>query len=91
MATGGLANNANQQAFGEANEINQEENQEQSDIAGGIASLATAGATFGLGAAGFGGGPGGITGGLSSLFGMSPPSKSGGGSSDMSQFGAVIP
>jgi hypothetical protein len=41
VATGGLANSANQNAFGEANQINQQQNQEEADIAGGITSLAT--------------------------------------------------
>ena len=42
VQTGQLANNANQSAFSEANTINQQQNQEQADIFGGIASLATA-------------------------------------------------
>ena len=39
-ATGGLALEAGKNSFGMANEINQEQNQEESDIAGGVASLA---------------------------------------------------
>jgi hypothetical protein len=42
-ATAQVANTANENAFGEANTIQQEENQEESDIAGGITSLAMAG------------------------------------------------
>lgn len=40
-ATGQLANQSNQNAFGEATQINQESNQEQADIFGGVESLAT--------------------------------------------------
>jgi hypothetical protein len=43
VPTGSLANQSNQQAFGEATQINQEQNQEEADIAGGIESLATGG------------------------------------------------
>lgn len=39
--TAGLANQANNNAFGEATEINQEQSQMEADIAGGITSLAT--------------------------------------------------
>lgn len=39
-AYGGLATSANQNAFGEAKQINQEKNQKWADIAGGISALA---------------------------------------------------
>jgi hypothetical protein len=70
VATGGLANNANQQAFGEATEINQQENQEQADIFGGVTSLVA---------------------GIPSLIKSYQSLGGGGGKSDQSQFGAVIP
>jgi hypothetical protein len=54
------ANQANEEAFSEANTINEESNQEESDIAGGITGLAEGGLTFGAGAAGGGGFSGGI-------------------------------
>jgi hypothetical protein len=40
VGTAGAANNANQAAFGEASEIEQQQGQMESDIAGGISSLA---------------------------------------------------
>ena len=70
VATGNLANNANNQAFSQADQINQESNQEQADIFGGIESLATTAIPFAKGIPGLSGG---------------------GGKSDMSQYGAVIP
>ena len=51
-AIAGEATNANQGAFGEASNIQQQENQEQSAIAGGIAGLAMSAATFGAGGIG---------------------------------------
>lgn len=48
-AIGGLANQANTGAFGEANTITTQENQEQNEIASGITSLALTGATGGFG------------------------------------------
>lgn len=51
---GSEAQSANSNAFSEADQIQQEKNQEQADIAGGITSLAVTGATMGLGAAGVG-------------------------------------
>jgi len=48
VGTGGLANEANKNAFGEATQIQQEQAQEEADIAGGITSLAT-GALGGFG------------------------------------------
>jgi hypothetical protein len=60
------ANEANKNAFGEETEINQEQNQEESDIAGGIAGLGMDVATFGAGAAG----GGGLSGGLKALAGV---------------------
>lgn len=42
-STGSLANQSSQIAFGQADQIQQEENQEQADIAGGIESVAGAG------------------------------------------------
>lgn len=49
-ATGQLATSANATAFGEANSIQQEQNQEEADIAGGVTSLAE-GAIGGFGEA----------------------------------------
>lgn len=49
---GSNANSAQGQAFTEADQIQQEKNQEQADIAGGITSLASDAATFGLGGLG---------------------------------------
>jgi hypothetical protein len=53
-ATASAANTAGQNAFGEATEVQNEENQEQADIAGGITSLA------GAAAGGIGGGIGAV-------------------------------
>jgi hypothetical protein len=64
-AFGQQAQSANSNAFQEADQIQQEKNQEQADIAGGITSLAVDAATFGAGAAG----GGGFAGGLSALKG----------------------
>jgi hypothetical protein len=60
LGFGGLSVQSNQNAFGQANQVQQEKNQEQADIAGGIAGLAMDAATFGAGAAGGGGFAGGI-------------------------------
>src|SRR4029077_7311854 len=62
---GSLASSANQGAFGEANQIAQQQNQKEADIAGGITGLAMDAATFGAGAIG----GGGLEGGLSALSG----------------------
>jgi hypothetical protein len=59
-ATASQASGANQNAFGEANTISTEENQEQSEIASGVTSLAMGAATFGAGAMGGGGFEGGL-------------------------------
>ena len=59
VPTAGVANQSNQQAFGEATQINQEQNQEQADIFGGVASLALAPFTGGLSLAGLGKSAGG--------------------------------
>ena len=56
----GATEQGQQNAFGSATQINTEQNQEQADIAGGIAGLAMDTATFGAGAAGGGGLAGGI-------------------------------
>ena len=61
VSTGQLANTSNQNAFGEASAINQQEDQEQADIAGGITSLATAGISGGASLAGAFGGLGNAT------------------------------
>lgn len=52
---GSQAQGANQLAFGETDAIQQEKNQEQADIAGGITGLAMSAATMGLTAGGIGG------------------------------------
>jgi hypothetical protein len=52
VSTGGLAEEANKNAFGEATQINEENNQADADIAGGVTSLAKSALSFGLG--GFG-------------------------------------
>lgn len=49
---GGLASNANEGAFKEESQIRDMQNQEQAEIAGGVASLATDALSFGMG--GFG-------------------------------------
>lgn len=61
----GATTNAQSTAFNAATQVNQENNQEEADIAGGIAGLGMSAATFGAGAAG----GGGIGGGLSALTG----------------------
>jgi len=66
VATGGLATGANQAAFGEASQIQQQQNQLGADIAGGITSLGMGALTFGAGAAG----GGGFAGGLKALTGV---------------------
>jgi hypothetical protein len=63
---GQLANQGGEEAFNEANEIQQESNQEESDIAGGITGLAEGALTFGAGASG----GGGFSGGLKALAGQ---------------------
>lgn len=57
VSTGNLANNANTNAFSEANTINQQSNQAEADIFGGITSLATS-AIPGVASFFKGGGPG---------------------------------
>lgn len=74
-AAAGAGTKAGSLAFGEANEIAQQEAQEDSAIAGGIASAAMGAATFGAGAMG----GGGLAGGLQALTGVSPSSGGGGG------------
>lgn len=59
-AFGEQATAQNASAFKEADQIQQEKNQAQADIAGGITSLAMDAATFGVGAAGGGGFAGGL-------------------------------
>lgn len=54
-AIAGSAISANQGAFGEASQINQQQNQKWADIAGGITSLGMDAASFGAGALGGGG------------------------------------
>jgi hypothetical protein len=54
-AYGSLTSGANQAAFSEATKIQDMKNQEQADIAGGVASLAMDAASFGAGALGGGG------------------------------------
>jgi hypothetical protein len=56
---------SNQNSFQQASTIQQQQNQEDQEIAGGVASLAMSGATFGAGAMG----GGGLEGGLSALAG----------------------
>jgi hypothetical protein len=65
VGTAGAANEANKNAFGEASAITQQQNQMESDIAGGITNLATGIATGGISGftSGFGGGGGGMSGG----------------------------
>ena len=62
------ASGANSQAFGQANTINQQQNQETADIVGGITGIATGGlsalATGGLGALAGGVSPGGVSPGM---------------------------
>jgi hypothetical protein len=50
VGTAGAANEANKNAFSEADTIQQQINQEQADIAGGVTDLAMAGASGGAGA-----------------------------------------
>ena len=60
VQAGQSGTSANQAAFGEADEIAQQEAQEDQAIAGGITGLATSALTFGAGAAGGGGFSGGM-------------------------------
>ena len=71
LGFGGLATQSNQNAFGQANQVQQEKNQEQADIAGGVAGLAMDAATFGAGAMATtpGGNSAGFFGGLQALAG----------------------
>jgi hypothetical protein len=66
-AFGSLTTGANQNAFGEATQVQNMKNQKEAEIAGGVASLAMDAATFGAGAMG----GGGISGGLKALTGVS--------------------
>lgn len=86
VATGGLANNANTTAFGEANTINQQEIAEQNEIASGVSSLALAGATFGAGASGGGGFSGGINALVNPESLMNPGGGGGGGGGSSASF-----
>ena len=56
----GGATQTNQNAFTQADTVQQENNQEQADIAGGVAGIAMDAATFGAGAVGGGGFAGGL-------------------------------
>jgi hypothetical protein len=71
----GAQQGANQNAFGEQTTVQNEKNQEQADIAGGVAGLAMDAATFGMGAAG----GGGIGGGFNALMGGDSGGYGGGG------------
>jgi hypothetical protein len=62
LGFGGLATQAGNQAFQQQDTIQQEKNQEQADIAGGVAGLAMDAATFGAGGmAGLGASPAGAS------------------------------
>ena len=62
LGFGGLTTQANSNAFSQANTVQQENNQEQADIAGGVAGLAMDAATFGAGGiAGLAGSPAGAS------------------------------
>lgn len=58
----GQGTGASNAAFGDATKVQDEKNQEESEIAGGIASIGMDAATFGVGAAGGGGFVGGLKG-----------------------------